>query len=175
MVECACGCGSVVLPRSRNRQSRFIRGHSFGRPPLTEAAIIQRFWARVVRGEGCWGWTGWLRKADQRPIYRARYAYVWSYELTIGPVPPGYICHHVCENSQCVNPYHIQLMTQGEHLKLHGNTGDHYQAHKLRCPQGHPYDDANTYVYHRKDGGVERHCRLCRSDAKRRWNESRRG
>jgi hypothetical protein len=37
--------------------------------------------------------------------------------------------------------------------------GTHVNASKDRCPQGHPYDDANTYHY---PGRAHRGCRTCR-------------
>jgi len=37
-----------------------------------------------------------------------------------------------------------------------------YNRRKTHCPQGHPYDDANTYWYQRKTGGRDRCYRTCR-------------
>lgn len=41
------------------------------------------------------------------------------------------------------------------------------------CPQGHPYDDDNTYWY-RKDSYRARHCRTCRRLSDKRRNDKRR-
>ena len=32
---------------------------------------------------------------------------------------------------------------------------------RTQCPQGHPYDEANTYFARRRDGGISRSCRAC--------------
>ena len=79
------------------------------------------------------------------------------------------VCHHLCHNSSCTNPDHIELMTQADHIRQHGLTGDWGQADKTHCPQGHPYDEVNTYRYTRKDGRTERHCRECTRQAKRKY------
>lgn len=41
--------------------------------------------------------------------------------------------------------------------------GTHNMSRKTRCPQKHPYDEANTYMH---DG--KRHCRICMREARRR-------
>lgn len=47
------------------------------------------------------------------------------------------------------------------------------KSERTECPKGHPYDEANTYVYVRRDGSMNRACRACRSDATRRYRERR--
>jgi hypothetical protein len=32
---------------------------------------------------------------------------------------------------------------------------------RTRCPQGHPYDDTNTYTYLKRSGRQQRQCRMC--------------
>jgi hypothetical protein len=92
-----------------------------------------------------------------------------EWEKVHGPIPPGGVIHHTCGNVWCIEVTHLRLMTQGQHVQGHGLGGDWGQAQKMHCPQGHPYDDENTYVYRRKDGRIERHCRECRREARRRW------
>lgn len=43
-------------------------------------------------------------------------------------------------------------MTQAENNRRQR----HWHAEKTHCPQGHPYDEANTYVH-----GTSRYCREC--------------
>lgn len=102
------------------------------------------------------------------------YAYRLAWEEVNGPLEPGIILHHLCGNPWCINLDHLEPMTQGEHLRRHGNSGDNHQADKTHCPAGHPYDVANTYHHTRKDGARERHCRACRYAAKKRSRARRR-
>jgi hypothetical protein len=44
----------------------------------------------------------------------------------------------------------------------------YHEATKTHCPQGHPYDEENTYVYiNKKTGRRSRHCRTCLRDRRR--------
>lgn len=100
---------------------------------------------------------------------RSDYAYRLVYEAATGlPCPEG-VAHHTCENPACVNPHHLQFIPREQHLKEHDLHGDWGQALKTHCPQGHAYDDENTYVYR-----GERGCRICRREAGRRYRTSRR-
>ena len=119
----------------------------------------------ALKGKGpCQTWGGTHRKLDGRPMLGRLYAYRVLYEALRGPIPPGMVAHHKCENPRCVNPWHIELKAQGAHLRDHGNTGDNHQRFKTHCPAGHPYDEQNTYHYRN-----ERHCKECVRENKRRW------
>lgn len=109
----------------------------------------------------CRRWDGYHRKYDGRPMSGRRYAYRVVYEREVGPLPSGMIAHHVCENSWCVEPAHLEFITQGEHLHKHGLPGDWGQALKTHCPRGHEYSEENTYTWR-----GERHCKECRRSQK---------
>lgn len=112
--------------------------------------------------EKCWEWTGVRRKSDGRAMNGHSYAYRTVYESVVGPCPPG-VAHHRCENPGCVNPTHLEFITQGSHIRGHGLPGDWGQADKTHCRNGHPYDEENTYHWR-----GQRQCRACRLAAGRR-------
>ena len=118
----------------------------------------------------CMRWNGRHRKSDGRPVVGKKYVYRMRWEQKYGPIPTGSVVHHTCGNSWCVNLRHLRLLSQGDHLREHRLPGDWGQRYKTHCPAGHPYDEHNTYVFIRADGVVERHCRACRLEAKRRYN-----
>lgn len=139
---------------------------------------MDRFWNKVdIQGPlDCWLWLdplqrGYGRFSDSGRTHRAhRYAY----ELLVGPIPVGLTVDHLCRVRHCVNPLHFELVTLGENARR-ANPGERrakQQLAKTHCPQGHPYDEENTYRYERRRGC--RACHLVRSRAhKERIREAR--
>jgi hypothetical protein len=99
----------------------------------------ERFWQKVVIPEdrlGCWMWTG----ASLRGYGRFRYvdqvvsSHRLSYELCLGPIPPGLHLDHLCRTPLCVNPLHLDPVTNAE------NTRRGVLANTTHCGNGHPYE-----------------------------------
>jgi hypothetical protein len=100
---------------------------------------------------GCWTWIGsithhkgtygkWDHTSAQRAVY-----------LEAGlDIPEGHELDHLCLNTLCVNPDHLEPVTPEE------NRRRRYAA-ITECKSGHPYDDENTYI--RPTG--QRDCRAC--------------
>lgn len=118
-----------------------------------------RFWIKtVVAGkDDCWPWVGamsgkygklFLRREYGRTI--TVYAHRFSYELHKGPIPAGMEVDHICANSACQNPAHLQLVTPGQNKVLEG-------LRQSFCIRGHRYSPANTYI----DPKGYRRCRTC--------------
>lgn len=42
-----------------------------------------------------------------------------NWEFLYGPIPSGYVLHHVCYNKLCIRPDHLCLMSRGGHLLEH--------------------------------------------------------
>ena len=83
-------------------------------------SIAKRFWTKVERTDGCWYWraalssTGYGVFAPRRSgLSAARVAW----ELTYGPVPLGLEVDHRCNNSRCVRPEHLQLLTRRQNAR----------------------------------------------------------
>jgi len=74
-----------------------------------------------------------------------------------GPVPPGLTVDHLCGSRLCVNPDHFEAVTLRTNILRSDGTGARH-ARTTRCPQGHLYDLANTYV----DRRGSRSCKTCR-------------
>jgi len=128
----------------------------------------------TVRSDGCWQWLrhicdgGYGRlTANGRQGYKA---HRFSYEAFVGPIPDGLAIDHLCRNRECVNPEHLEPVTWAENTRRSPITQQFVNSAKTHCPQGHPYDDENTYVA--PDG--KRGCRACRTEADRRHKAKRR-
>lgn len=141
--------------------------------PGTHAPLLERLLRRIdpiPNPTGCWIWKGYKDKRSYGVIGRGKvgegneFAHRAMYRLLKGEIPEGMELHHWCFNPPCVNPRHLEPMTPEDNKKwrLHLVSGN---SAKTECPQGHPYDEVNTY--HRPDGG--RDCHTCRRERSRRY------
>lgn len=86
--------------------------------------IADRFWAKVARRgpDECWLWTASCVAGGYGQIGRGGrrganvMAHRLSYELSVGPIPPGRVVMHSCDTPPCVNPAHLVLGTQRDNL-----------------------------------------------------------
>lgn len=129
---------------------------------------IDRFLEKVQPNEnGCIEWTGGLNGVGYGQFYAGgrtspgetgkTYAHRWAYEYYLGPIPDGMHLDHLCRNTKCVNPQHLEPVTCRENL-LRGVGPSAVHAQKTHCPEGHPYAGNNLYVHPRKGYRV---CRAC--------------
>lgn len=112
--------------------------------------------------ESCWVWTSTIDKDGYaafsfqgKQVKAAR----WAYEFMLHDIPKGLHLDHLCRTRSCVNPWHLDPVTPRVNF-LRGNqpgTLGARQRAKVKCPQGHPYDEENTRV--RSSGA--RTCRAC--------------
>lgn len=145
--------------------------------PDFDQETVTKFWSKVDKTEACWTWTGSIDQHGYgyfRTNGRRYAAHRFSYLLARGDIPKGLVVDHLCHgwdtnckaegnwcrHRSCVNPDHLEAVTQRENLlRGHGVSGQ--AARRTHCPQGHPYDEANTYFQ-----GGDRRCRACREARK---------
>ena len=121
------------------------------------APLVERVFAKLEPepNSGCWLWLGARSPEGYGNVYvnavrRPRRAHRVVYEIMRGSNPPGTQLDHKCRNTTCVNPGHLEIVSNRENTK---------RAFALRaaCPSGHAYDAKNTYT----DKNGHRNCRAC--------------
>jgi hypothetical protein len=121
-----------------------------------------RLWKRVRWDEGCWVWEGATTRGGYDVVSvagRSVLTHRLSFELHRGEIPKGLFLDHLCRRTQCINPRHLDPVTHAENVRR-GRAGHNTRA-KQECPQGHVYDDENTYI-------TPQGYRACRECARRR-------
>lgn len=79
-----------------------------------------------------------------------------NYVLHNGEIPAGLTLDHLCKQTCCINPLHLEAVTMKENT-MRGTSFSRVNAEKTHCPSGHAYDKANTFI--NKMG--RRECRKC--------------
>jgi hypothetical protein len=140
-----------------------------------KATVEERFWAKVNKSAGpgeCWPWTGATQARGYghfSPEHRRMVgAHRFAYELAVGPIAADLVVDHLCRNPICVNPAHLEAVTNRENL-MRGNTLAAANAAKTHCPHGHEYDAANTHV----NPQGRRLCRACAREWTRRHRQAK--
>lgn len=126
----------------------------------------------------CWEWTA---ARDSNDYGRVRWegsaalAHKVIWELLVGPVPEGLELDHLCRNPPCVNPDHLEPVTHAENIRrgMWSKGRAAQQVARTACANGHEYTEETLYVPP-ASSPRQRQCRICRLEAKRRYNAKRR-
>ena len=161
--HCACGCGTAI-----SDTKTWVHGHNVRRPEA------ERFWGKVTVTGFCWEWNGALSYGygSFRAGGRTGMAHRWAFTFLVGEIPDGADLDHLCRNTRCVNPDHLDPVSHRENM----TRGFSATSAALRaiargvCMKGHILADVGTYS--KRKNGVR--CAQCVRDRSRLWEQRKR-
>lgn len=108
---------------------------------------MQRLWDKINKTSGCWVWTGAGLTSRGYGLFwkdgKVQSAHRVVYELLVGEIPEGLTLDHLCRNRACVNPQHLEPVTQKVNT-LRGESLSAKYAQRTHCKNGHEYTTENT-------------------------------
>ena len=114
----------------------------------------------------CWLYAGYKNKQGYGEIYStvngkqvSNRLHRISYETFVGKIPEGLVIDHLCRNRCCINPDHLEPVTNIENI-LRGEGFSGKNLRKTHCPKGHEYIGENIKLW--------KGCRRCRTCEKER-------
>lgn len=125
--------------------------------------------SRHVKATGCWIWKDHVNRLGYGTTSicgKHWMAHRASYHHLVGPIPDGLTLDHLCRNTRCINPAHLEPVPLAVNMRRrYGSTQP-----LTHCVAGHLFDQENTYRHGRK-----RYCRKCGADGARRRRAQKNG
>jgi hypothetical protein len=111
-----------------------------------------RIWHGSTSGRGSYGQI----RVDGVLLYAHRVAW----EVANGPIPEGMQVDHLCRQTLCIRPDHLEPVTPEENMRRSRGW-----RQKAACKYGHPFTEDNVY----RDPRGHRGCRTCRRGRLKQW------
>jgi len=115
-----------------------------------------------ITPEGCWEFTGTINGGGYGVVgvkNTKHYVHRLAYAVFVGKLDDRMVVDHLCRNRKCINPEHLEQVTNAENLRR-GEKGGRKPG--LTCDKGHEFTKENTYVWRDK-----RTCRECKANYQR--------
>ena len=144
------GSGRSMMPVS------FAERGKRARLPLVERIAA---YAMPEPNSGCVLFMGHLLENGYGRVLvdrRVTQAHRVAYEAEYGPIPPGLVIDHLCRVRSCINPKHLEVVTQRINI-LRGTSPSARNITKTACLRGHEFTKETTK--RARDG--HRACRVC--------------
>lgn len=147
------------------------------RTDLQWDALLRLGALMAVDDADCWVWigksltrfghAGWTVEGERWLVHR------WTYVHFIGPIDDGLVLDHLCRRPSCVNPWHLEPVTQRENVARAMTAITTINSNKTHCKYGHLLAGANL-LRTRNGSRPARQCRICRNRRAREYQQRRR-
>ena len=126
---------------------------------LPHSSIPDRFWTHVKFEDLCWLWTGCTTSRGYGTFTnggKTTRVHRYAYEFCVGPIPDGQQIDHLCRVKHCVNPDHLEAVTDRVNTRRGLRS---FKVPRTHRPAGHEMSGDNVYIEMRPIP----HCRACRN------------
>lgn len=151
---------------------RFIAGTQGAYLISDRGSIWSNLAGRLLRPSvGTWGYQ---RVTLTKPARFHAHVHSLVMATFVGPCPPGMeVCHGGDDktNNTLAN---LRYDTHRANILEMISLGNHTEAAKTECRNGHPYNEANTYLYREPNDNTARQCRVCNRETARRYKARKR-
>ena len=149
MTRSACRISSKMSPPCYDQQMIWYReAHFWSRVQVTSSAADCWFWEKTKTDRGY---------GQYRIEGKVQLAHRVAFTLAFGPIPDDLEVDHLCRNRICVNPVHLEAVTQYENGVVRSRSPVAHNKRKTHCLRGHELLPPNLYP----NKQVWRVCRLC--------------
>lgn len=128
--------------------------------------IRNRFLSKINYNNtnGCWEWSDKLCNNYPRFKYNriTKKSHRLSYEIFVGPLNEQLFIDHLCRNTKCVNPFHLELVTPKVNNER-GFSPTNIANKTNKCKLGHELSQLPT----------QKRCIICMKDYEKKWYKSR--
>lgn len=97
-------------------------------PKKYDSMMTRLFYNSIIdHRSDCWNWIGAINPRGYGSLtvrepgkyYPVKkYAHRVSYETFVGLIPAGFEIDHLCANSSCINPGHLQAVLHKQNIEL---------------------------------------------------------
>lgn len=160
-----------VHPCTIKRRERAVKVGAQKRVWPDDRSPLGCFMSKICYAGDCIVWTGYVNEHGYGVTIvnqRHEYAHRFAFEMQYGPIPQGLVLDHICRNPICVNPAHLEAVTQKVNT-YRGKAVEVWkqQSTKTHCTNGHELTGEN--VYREGPDGRNRRCRICKNAAHERY------
>ncbi len=127
--------------------------------------LPRRLMEKVLFGDGCWEWQGSMDRRGYGQIQAGRRgqprikAHRAMYLVLVGDIPDGLELDHLCRNTACVRPSHLEPVTHRENVRR-GAASAPLLVRATHCKYGHSITGDNM-MWRYRDGRPRLSCATC--------------
>ena len=125
----------------------------------------------IEKTDSCWNWKGGLNTKGYGEYWdgqRMVRAHRFVFEKFKEKIPKDLQLDHLCRNPSCVNPEHLEIVTNKENIRR----GENHVAKKMaqtNCIKGHKLNGLNLYI----TPSGHRRCKICQRDRYNKFMEGK--